>query len=378
MKKLFFLCGIAALAFGSCKNDETIETLTQAEPSIKYAPTVGAMTRAITTTSTLDQFVVNAYLTQDGNSAIPYIQNLNVNKVNGVWTPDQNHYWPHGGSLRFYSYSPAELDVTMPTTAEFETTTPTITYTASTDITRQKDVLYAVSNVEAGGAYNPEDGGNTVNVNFRHALAQVVFNARNTNPNWLLDIYDVMLVNVKAKGSYTLPSATTQPASSGEALAKGIWTYDDLIFSYPTQFNAAENIGAEDVQLTTAEKGSFLLLPQTTAAWDPKNDQYCQNHGAYFMIRCKIRQHTTGGVSLLWPSKSTDVAAYVAVPVSINWEEGKKYTYTFIFGDGAGFVPPTGTEGGEEVVPGTEILAPIRFTVDVDDFQTSTSTPVKM
>lgn len=64
----------------------------------------------------------------------------------------------------------------------------------------------------------------------------------------------------------------------------------------------------------------------------------------------------------LWPAEGE--SAKVAIPVSaITWEQGKKYIYTFIFGEGGGYVPPT--EDDDEPEP---VLVPISFTVTVDDF----------
>lgn len=377
MKKLFLFCGIAAMAFCSCSNDENIKVETSPENSyIKFAPTVGnMMSRAITTTSSLNQFVVNAYLTQEENTSV-YIQNLEMNKTNGVWSGAQNYFWPHSGMMRFYSYSPANLTVNMPSAAEFASNAPSIEYIANSDSELQKDLLYAVNNVNGMDAYANDS--KTVNVNFRHALSQIVFSAKNINPKWILDISDVTICNIKSQGTYTLPTETTAPLTSADSDVKGSWTYKNATHDYPTKFVDVESIGSEPIELTSTANGSLLVLPQTTSAWNPKTDPYCDNKGAYFMIRCKIRQIIGDGTALLWPSKLTDAAGNVAIPVNINWEEGKKYTYTFIFGEGAGYIPPTGTDGGDTVIPGSEVLAPIRISVDIDDFQTPDSTPVKM
>lgn len=378
MKKQLLLCGIAALAFCSCSNDEIIETAkVQKSSEITFSPSVGNMTRAITTASTLEQFTVNAFLNQ-GDNTINYIKDLSVDKANGVWTPAQSYTWPYSGKMTFYSYSPAGLDVTMPTSENFASVAPTITYTASSNPERQKDVLYAVNEMNAADAYSDNANAKSVNVNFRHALSQIVFSAKNTNPGWILDISDVQIVNIKSKGVYTFPTTTTAPISADGTAVKGSWALENILNSYSASFNTVEKIGAEAVSLTTSAEGSLLVLPQTANAWNPKTDPNCQNNGAYFMVRCKIQQITPDGNALLWPSKSTDTSAYVAIPVNIDWQEGKKYTYTFIFGDGAGFIPPTNTEGGENVIPGSDTFAKINFSVSVDEFQSTTNKELGM
>lgn len=376
MKKQLFLLGMAAVAFCSCSNDEIIDSVVgQKSADIVFSPSVD-MTRAIITSNTLDQFTVNAYLNQ-GEVTLQYIKDLSVNKTNGAWVSAQDYTWPYSGKMTFYSYSPSGLEVTMPTAENIGTVAPTIVYTASSNPERQKDVLYAVNEVNAADAYG-EASTKTVNINFRHALSQVVFNAKNTNPEWILDISDVQIANIKSRGVYTFPTTTTAPFTTDDTAIKGSWELESTLNTYTTSFNIVENIGAEVVSLTTPTEGSLLVLPQTTSAWNPATDPNCQNEGAYFMVRCKIQQITSDGVALLWPSKSTDTAAYVAIPVNIDWQEGKKYTYTFIFGDGAGFIPPTNTEGGDNVIPGSDTLGKISFSVSIDDFQPTTNKGLEM
>ena len=66
-----------------------------------------------------------------------------------------------------------------------------------------------------------------------------------------------------------------------------------------------------------------------------------------------------------------DGYAYVAIPTSdIKWEQGKKYVYTFIFGEGGGYIPPVDPEepDTDPEDPGKPVLVPITFQVTVDDF----------
>lgn len=96
------------------------------------------------------------------------------------------------------------------------------------------------------------------------------------------------------------------------------------------------------------------------------------------MVNCKIYSIASNDEVLLWPSK--DEYAYVAIPTSsIIWEQGKKYIYTFIFGEGGGYVPPTDPDpepGDPE--PGDPVLVPISFEVTVDDFQNGDAIDINM
>lgn len=375
MRKQVLLYAMAALAFFSCSDNQSDSISVPSQ--IAFLPSVGSMTRAISTTSSLSQFNVNAYLVQ-GEQTMRYISDLSVNKVNGVWNSGSSYTWPYSGDIRFYSFAPNTLEVEMPSAEAFATKAPSFKYVASSNPERQLDVLYAVNNVNTASVYKGGVNAKTVNVNFRHALAQVVFCAKNTNPEWLLDISDVQIVNLKSNGVYTFPTATTMPLESDKTDVRGSWELDNDLHSYITSFEDVQNIGDDVVPLTTSASGAILVLPQKSVAWDPFTDPNCVNNGTYFMIRCKIQKVTPDGNALLWPSKSTDTSAYVAIPVSVDWKEGKKYTYTFIFGDGAGYIPPKTTEAGEPAVPGAETLSKIDFSVSVDDFQSATEHDVNM
>jgi hypothetical protein len=70
-------------------------------------------------------------------------------------------------------------------------------------------------------------------------------------------------------------------------------------------------------------------------------------------------------------------SGWAVIPVSFDWEPGKKYIYTFVFGEGNG-----GYEGGEDPdspTPGVDpVLTPITYTVTVDDFQKGYDKDVEM
>lgn len=377
------LLGVAAIAMTACSSDADFGTASQkdsANKRIAYQINVGHMdTRAITTISTIEQFNVTAYLTQ-GENVSKYMGDGNtINKVNGVWTPEKEYFWPRSGNLQFYSYSPAGVKVNMPAEVDAATVAPTIEYVANSNSERQEDLLYATNVTDAAWAYTGAPNATTLNINFRHALSQIVFCAQNTNPDWIVDIADVQMYNVLSRGKYTFPMETTSPISGSVKEVHGSWELNDILNSYTTKFEAKTNIGAQVVPLTTTTSGAILAIPQKHESWDPQTDANCKLNGTYFTVQCKIRQrNAAGGYDLLWPSIHTDTYEYIAVPVSIDWQEGKKYTYTFIFGDGAGYIPPTDTEGGEPVVPGDPALSKIRYNVTVDNFESLPSDSYKL
>ena len=85
------------------------------------------------------------------------------------------------------------------------------------------------------------------------------------------------------------------------------------------------------------------------------------NTGVYFLLNCQILSGTNKDVQV-WPSDADETFADIAVPAeTLTWEQGKKYVYTFIFGEGAGYEP------GENPNPDPTLVG-IDFTVTVDEF----------
>lgn len=113
---------------------------------------------------------------------------------------------------------------------------------------------------------------------------------------------------------------------------------------------------------TRAYANAMMLLPQSSSPWNPETmARPIDSDGTYFLIKCKVwnvsgDSYTPGDVAI-WEGNDHG-PANVAIPVTLNWQEGKKYIYTFIFGKGAGYDP----EGP------TPVMVPITYDVTVDDF----------
>jgi hypothetical protein len=215
-------------------------------------------------------------------------------------------------------------------------------------------------------------------------MSQIVFQVKNTNSRLKVTIPEgtIDLMCASQKGVYTLPSDDTAIEANYADRVMGSWKVAKLsegggCYTYATIDGTVLN-GISDCPVADfmAEDGAMITVPQTVAAYDYRVDGNNEKQLAYFRMKVLIEQEDTE----IWPgyngtSSSEQVekgkAYWVAIPVSATWEEGKKYTYTFIFGDGAGIVPP-GTPGPDDedpnpVPPGTPVLAPINFTVTIDD-----------
>ncbi len=371
MKKKFLFVALSALALTTCVNDETIEV--NPGDAVAFRATSGNATKSqITTTSTIKDFKVWGYYQNEAEkqSDVPFMEAQQVNKNGDVWTYSPTRFWPESGTIDFYSVSPSSVNASISgSSRKIEN------YTVNTDVSKQIDLLYAV-NKDCSKAENGHSG---VQVNFRHALSQIVFKAKSSNEAIVVDIKGVTLVNAKTTGTFTYPTKTTSPYDDPESTdydteindgtsalsgTWGTWALESAMDDYAAGVTEKKNIGSTAVDLTTAGSGELLLLPQTLTAWNPANG--ASDPGSRFLINCKIWNVSGVEKIRIWPAE--DEYSEVAIPVEATWKQGKKYVYTFVFGDGAGYTPD-----GEQ-----PSLLKVNFNVTVDKFQEGDNTEIEM
>ena len=379
---------LALIAMASCSQDDVVSIQ---QDEIKFSAVANKATRAadVYCNNNLPElFKVYANHTVDGGSST-YINGDEITYSDGAWTNSTGkRFWPEEGSLDFYAHVNAGDCFTW-TSGNVPSI---IGYTVDTDVTKQNDLMYAVKTEQT-----KEDNSTAgVILNFRHALSQIVFQAKNTNKNFFVEIEGVTIGNIISKADFTYPSADTddnvddhtQSATSSFADAsQGVWEMSDEatdIKNYPVSFDKVEVPGDGEIcSLTsTNETGqefsdnALLLIPEqngtdATLAWDPvTTPKVADATGTYFLIKCKIRNVAGDEVAdddvYLWGTASE--AKELAIPVSLTWKQGVKYIYTFVFGEGIGGYDPEGEE----------VLVPITFSVTVDDFTSPTSNDIDM
>lgn len=371
MKKKFLFVALSALALTACVNDETIEV--NPGDALTFRATSGNATKSqITTTSTISDFKVWGYYQNEAEkqSDVPFMEAQQVNKNGDVWTYSPTRFWPESGTIDFYSVSPSSVNASISGSSQ-----KIENYTVNTNVSKQIDLLYAV-NKDCSKAANGHSG---VQVNFRHALSQIVFKAKSSNEAIVVDIKGVTLVNAKTTGTFTYPTKTTSPYDDPESTdydteindgtsalsgTWGTWALESATDNYAAGVTEKKNIGSTAVDLTTAGSGELLLLPQTLTAWNPANG--ANDPGSRFLINCKIWNVSGTDKIRIWPAE--DEYSEVAIPVEATWKQGKKYVYTFVFGDGAGYTPD-----GEQ-----PSLLKVNFNVTVDKFQEGDNTEIEM
>lgn len=399
MKKILFGCMIA-LSLASCSDDEVV---TRQVDGSKINFTV---TAANGNSRATDVYCNNnlptgftVYATTEGKTLIDGDQ---IAYTGGKWVDQAgDRYWPET-AVDFYAHVNADANGTSTWSWDGTTAPKFSNFTVNSDPASQVDLMYAVKTAQTKtkGATQPD-----VALNFRHALSQVVFYAKNTNPSLYVEVTGIGIANLTGSNTYTLPTedsddniehgttATTDPAAT---TSRGTWENQGTVTAgttaYEVDFDAVELTGsktATESNLTdntntthTAADSSFgtamLLIPQKTEALVPSSTASDET-GTYFMVYCKI-----WNVSGTTVDKDSDVVLFdssadmadgsgkvgaIRIPADFDWKEGIKYKYTFVFGDG---------NGGWDPHDPQPILVPITFNVSVDEFVSVDNSDVTM
>lgn len=390
MKKIFFACMVAA-AMVSCSDDEAVMKQQTDASKISYSVVTETPTRA--TDIYCPNNMPTSFKVSAKSGTSTFFDGDVVNKSGNTWVDATNRYWPASGSLDFFAY------VNDNNTFDWNTTAPTFTdFTVNPDVASQTDLLYAVSMNNTKPDANATD--KNVNLNFRHALSQVVFRAKNTNPSIYVEVSGVSVVQVNSTATFTFPTENTDGniahgATSGTLSYNG-WSTPTTPTTYSVDLDTpvavtcikGDTENTSDVvsitEYSTADDGShgdeqnfggaMLLIPQTgEKAVFTQGSNTLPTTGVYFKVKCKIWNVATPSATgekatddiLLYPVIATGetgestAAADILIPVDINWTPGMKYIYTFVFGNGNGGWDPDGPK---------PVFVPITFDVTVDEF----------
>lgn len=375
MKSELLVVALSAVALTACNNDEVMEV--NQGRGISFQVATEASTRAqATTTSTIDEFMVWGFTQEEPAKTL--MEELSVSKSGSEWTYDGTIFWP-AAPVDFYSISPEPVSNKISEgTVSISNSEQKITgFMVNTNQSEQVDLLYAVNK----GEKKADHEASAVSINFRHALSQIVFKAKNTNKNLKVIVKGVKIANIKKAGDFTYPSQkTTTHNNSADgtivATTQGTWSNVNTAEDFSAGMDAAgvtlDGVvsTAKDLSNTT---GALFMIPQELTAWDPSatGALNSSNTGVYFLLDCQILSGTNKDIQV-WPSDADETFAEIAVPAeTLTWEQGKKYVYTFIFGEGAGYEP------GEEPNPDPTLVG-IDFKVTVDEFRDEANQDIDM
>ena len=367
MKSKYLAVALSAVALTACNNDEVMEVNQGRGISFQVATETSTRAQA-TTTSTIDEFMVWGFTQEEPAKTL--MEELSVSKSGSEWTYDGTIFWP-AAPVDFYSISPEPVsDKVSEGTVSISNSKQKITgFMVNTDQSEQVDLLYAVNK----GEKKADHEASAVSINFRHALSQIVFKAKNTNKNLKVIVKGVKIANIKKAGDFTYPTQATTPQNTSAdgtivATTQGTWSNVSTTTTFEAGITELTLDGVKDAQnLTTTDEdvytGALFMIPQELTAWDPSATGALNstNTGVYFLLDCQILSGTNKDIQV-WPSDADETFAEISVPANtLNWEQGKKFVYTFIFGEGAGYEP------GENPNPDPTLVG-IDFKVTVDEF----------
>ena len=202
MKKI--ISGIAVLMLlVSCSKEEVIDVNHDGD-EITFDVVTNSATRAADVycnSNKPKEFYVSAI--SDGMS---YIDEDHIAYENGSWVNKSGvRYWPET-AVDFYAYYNDNNSYSW-SVAEGKAVAKFVNFKVNDDVAAQQDLIYAVKTNQSKPG---EDAANTpVALNFRHALSQIVFQAKNTNANLYVEISGVDVVNVGNTNTFTFPSVDT-------------------------------------------------------------------------------------------------------------------------------------------------------------------------
>lgn len=358
MNKSIYICAAAAMMLASCSNDEVVEQAQ--ENAISFRSMMGANTRGVVAdVSNLNTLCVTAY---QGTSL--YFDNVIFQKDGtGFFNSAKPYYWPETGELTF-----TVLSGNWSGTRDFTGSTNQWMHDVAIadGIAEQQDMTY-VSNVRGTKADYGKVG---VPLEMKHALTQIQISAKNENSNYVYKVKGVRIYCALGGGDFDFKNEE--------------WHANGTYMCYETTYDTPIDL-TETVQSIMGKAGNAIVLPYIVEAWDGK-----QSSGGSFEIPLSLNPADQNAVvgsyisvlvniqmklgATVYPDKVGGYA-WAAIPVSFEWEKGKKYVYTLDFTNGAGKVDPmdpgTDWDASKDPAKADPILGGlIRFGVTVSEWGT--------
>ncbi|MDD5819284.1 MAG: fimbrillin family protein [Bacteroidales bacterium] len=375
MKTKLLLGALAVLGLAACSKSEIVEINKSEEISL------GAVTGK-NITKAADGYCNNSmpndfdvWAATDGKK---YFEAEKYTLVSGTtYKSASARYWPET-AVDFFAAKNYGSSATLTETIG-ATKLDVSGFEVTTTVAAQKDFIYAVNK----GVSKPSDGA-AATLNFRHALSQIEFQAKNENTKIHVEISGLTIKNVYSKGNFSVADATSnnyvehnhgETPDSDSRTGRCTWDGQATPVDYSLSFSTAvdlKNGDSADLSVTDPSGKEYndktmYLIPQTVAnPWGgtgaPASDQ------AYFLLTAKI--YNVAGTEV---NKSTDVVLHdgqiaVPIPTGTTWVDGLRYVYTFNF--------TTYGTGGVDPGTGSPVLTPISLTVTVDDFVDAGNTDV--
>ncbi len=291
----------------------------------------------------------NAFMGE--NDTEPAWNGVEINHTTGKWDYANSaniKYWP--GTVKpldFYAVNPATFDMENMMAHygwNFNKASQQITYTCIDEFGQNKgisnlDVMYATAKNQT-----KDNNAGKVGLVFKHILCQVAFKAKTQDANMQVEIESINIHNVNTGGIFTIPTGT--PANTD-------WQLTGISRTFSIGMNGTTSVNNTGTDVFTK---SILFVPQqltkwaTTASTPMTIEEADVAKQCYLEIICKISIDDT------YPHGTATKFEKLYVPFEADWQPGKRYVYTLIFGGGY-------TEKGNPV------LTPISFEPSVETWK---------
>lgn len=370
MNKIYLLTTAFAVmaSLSGCSDTELASIDTAQEKTPIGFHTVGSQmgSRAtIITSSNLKDYSFNVYAfnrNDDGTDGTVFMGTndqaqgneggVNISYNDGKWdytTPADLKYWPTN-ALNFYAVSPVSEDnhntwQISKDKKEFNVFLHN-EYADPVNSAKNVDVMYAITPNQKKTTSN----GGTVQMQFRHILSQVSFKAKNDIPNMEVKIKGIEIYNFYNQAYFTLPTTEVAPTQTNWKWSEGLYTSKGFTVVKD------KSIDVGNTETLISMDGPMLFIPQklnkwTTTAESPKSiTQADASKESYLKISCRIKLDGSYRIG----TETTFDNLYV--PFGADWQPGKHYVYTLIF-------------GGGYKQDGTPILTKINITADTEPWK---------
>ena len=275
---------------------------------------------------------------------------INISYNNGKWdytTSSEQKFWP--GTVKpldFYAVNPATFDQELMSLYGWQINKNKleIHYTCIDEYRLNNehsniDVMYATAKNQT-----KDNNAGKVGLVFKHILSQIAFKAKTQDENTKVEIESIVIHNVDKAGTFTMPTE----GSTGTG-----WTPKGSLYNCVIGMNSTTTVDNTGTDVFTKP---ILFVPQSLKAWKttastPKTiaDADAANE-CYLEISCKISKDGT------YPHGTATEFEKLYVPFEADWQPGKRYVYTLIF-------------GGGYTVKGNPVLTPISFEPSVEGWK---------
>lgn len=270
----------------------------------------------------------------DNNVGVSFVGN----EIDGAYVWDyedksQMRFWSEAeeAKLKFYAVSPKNslTDGFLKKTVYHDNMT--LKYTVPTTCSEQVDLMYAVTEELLSTEGDHIENG--INLQFHHALSQIVFKAKTESALISADVAEVKITNVYQKGDFETIYAEPYRVAEDKSSQVFPWSnYTDkteftaqLGETLPTNINTTYDEDGNEQETTnldgnyqdgrlTDSSEALLLIPQNL-----------EENGAMLAITCTVRFNGANGEAVIVDNQT------IEVPVTTQWEPGYKYTYTLVF-----------------------------------------------